>query len=105
MGCGCSKAVGGPAPPSALYCRLPEGVHSHMLEHVDLKKLTKLIKQGRLAPLYPHDVAQLDPAEVSPAQVGALQQMDGTQLHRVLLSALTAVQIGKTSVVLRYIDT
>lgn len=47
-----------------LYCRPPEGVHSHMLEHVDLKKLTKLIKRGRLAPLYPHELDHADAAEV-----------------------------------------
>jgi hypothetical protein len=65
MGCAFSKVDRGPPPDNLLYCRLPEGVHSHMLEHVDLKKLTKLIKTGRLAPLYPHELAQQDVSEVS----------------------------------------
>lgn len=71
MGCACSKGYRGPPLAHVLYCRLPEGVHSHMLEHVDLKKLSKLIKSGRLAPLYPHELEQADTAEVRRIGVGA----------------------------------
>lgn len=65
MGCVQSKPNEGPLPPHLLYCRPPEGVHSHMLENVDLKKLSKLVRSGRLAPLYPHDVLKQDVVEVS----------------------------------------
>lgn len=47
-----------------------------MLEHVDMKKLTKLIKSGRLAPLYPHDVEKQDVMEVR--QSSLAREVDGT---------------------------
>jgi hypothetical protein len=71
MGCVCSKGSRGPPPAHVLYCRLPEGVHSHMLERVDLKKLSKLIKSRRLAPVYPHELEQADTAEVRRTGIGA----------------------------------
>jgi hypothetical protein len=93
MGCIYSKGSGGPPPAHVLYCRLPEGVHSHMLAHVDLKKLSKLIKRGRLAPLYPHELEQADTVEVRRTGIGAYCVIaDGTSspLLLSLLRYLTA---------------
>lgn len=56
MGCAWSSGSRGPQPPRLLYCRL-HIEHSHLKEFVDLRKLTKLIKSGRLAPLYPHELS------------------------------------------------
>jgi hypothetical protein len=47
-----------------------------MLEHVDIKKLTKLIRTGRLAPLYPHELAQQDVAEVRQVQLAPCHALD-----------------------------
>lgn len=62
MGCAWSAGPRGPKPPRVLYCRL-QTEHSHLKEFVDLRKLTKLIKSGRLAPLYPHELSAAQHAD------------------------------------------
>lgn len=93
MGCAWSAGSRGPQPPRLLYCRL-QTEHSHLKEFVDLRKLTKLIKSGRLAPLYPHELSAAQHADggevgtqLPPTAALAAQQLPGPCLWLVHASS------------------